>query len=247
MTCKLLGALALAALAGSASAEIAQFAGSYVVDAQTGQTTFSSRAGFSVYNSTAGAVAGGISSSTLSTTWGDNCGITQTGTLEEFTFAVFNSTSGGNTGSILTANYSFDFRRFVANTSMGSFTGSVNFGTGLNAGFYSTITFVNLSTLAIPVVLDTLNMEVRQQRTSQTGTSTRQGVVFTSAGTTVGTDLAPTAFYKNDSASPPAGYYNLTGTPPPNVALLYNLKVLPAPGSLALLGVGGLIAGRRRR
>ncbi len=45
----------------------------------------------------------------------------------------------------------------------------------------------------------------------------------------------------------PTGFFNFGGTPLANSAWFIDTESVPAPGTFALLGLGGLIAGRRRR
>src|SRR5262249_13775732 len=130
----------------------------------------------------------------------------------------------------------------VIGASLGGFSGSVTFGSPLPAGFFSVITFTGLSGLGTPINLSTTDLLVSPQLSTTVG-STRAGIAGSSP-VTVGS--SPVSFYKNDPSSPPAGFYVFSGGATPGDPI-YKLVTIPAPGSLALLGLGGLIAGRRRR
>lgn len=241
-----LGALALALVAGAATADVIveenlQFAGNIITDVYGNAQHSNNRGGVTLYSNTTSAANVATSSLDLNTRWGDTLNMVGTGVLDQFSFTVFNSSSSGNTGSILT--YAVDIRFFRASDSsfIGGFTGNVNFGTGLNAGFYSVVTFTDLAGFGIN--LDTADILATQARTAHTGTSIRMGVASLDP-VTIGS--SPVNFYKDDPSSPPAGFYVFSGGATP-AQIGYQVVAVPAPGAAALLGLGGLLATRRRR
>jgi hypothetical protein len=239
--------LALAAAAGSALAgavvpESAQYGGSLTINVLTGETSYGSRAGITVYDNSAGTSLIGTSSTNLSTTWGDNTMLTGTGILEEFSCSIFNS--GSSATAMASTDINIGFNQMVAGlpgASLGGFTGTVTFGTPLAPGFFSVITFVGLSGLSTPVNLSSTDILVRQQLSATVG-STRAGIV---SANPIAVGSSPPTFWKDDPSSPPAGFYVFASGAPADV--LYKMNIIPAPGAMALLGLGGLLAGRRRR
>lgn len=246
MTRTLFGALALAALAGSASAEItvenAAYGGAAVVN--MGDGSLSTRVGTTVYSNISSAANVATSSATTGTVWGDSLNMTGTGLLEEFTFGIYNSSS--STSTLTAVTYSINFYKQSDSSFIGGFsTGSLNmvtiFGSpGLQAGFFGLVTFTGMGFLGIN--LNDPNIICTQNITAKTG-STRMGVVSLNP-VTVGSSGVD--FYKNDSAAPPAGWYVFSGGATP-AQIAYGINVTPAPSAMALMGLGGLIAGRRRR
>lgn len=244
MSKSILSALALVAIAGVASADVVieenlQFAGHIFTDVY-GNTQAQNRGGFTLYSNTTSAANVATSSLNLNTRWGDTLNMVGTGVLDSFSLTVFNSASG-NTGTILT--YDVDIQFFRANdlSYIGGFTGTINFGAGLNAGFYSIATFTGLAGMGIN--LDTAGILATQARTAHTGDSIRMGVASLNP-VTIGS--SPDTFYKDDPSSPPAGFYTFSGGATP-AQIGYQVVAIPAPGAAALLGLGGLVATRRRR
>ncbi len=241
----ILSALALVAIAGVASADVVmednlQYAGNIITDV-FGNAHGQNRGGVTLYSNTTSAANVATSSANLDTRWGDTLNMVGTGILDSFSFTVFNSSSGGNTGLINT--YDVDVRFFRASdlSFIGGFTGQVNFGTGLNVGFYSVVTFVDLAGFGIN--FDTADILATQARVAHTGGSVRMGVASLNP-VTIGS--SPDNFYKDDPSSPPAGFYVFSGGATP-AQLGYQVVAVPAPGAVALLGLGGLVVTRRRR
>lgn len=243
----MLGAMALAAFAGTtmanpATPESAIYAGGMTINVLTGEASFSTRAGNTIFDSSTGATITATSSTNLSTIWGDSVTTTGTGVLEEFTASIFNS--GSSSGAMISTTLGVAFNQMVAGSpgaSLGGFNGNVTFSSPLQPGFYTTVTFTGLSGLSTPIDLSTTDLLIRQQLTNTVGGS-RVGVV---SANPIGVGSSPASFYKDDPSAPPAGFYTFTSGAPADI--LYKLNVIPAPGSLALLGLGGLISGRRRR
>lgn len=243
-----MSALALAMFAGAASAdavipETAQYAGSMTLNVLTGEVSYGgTRAGLPVYDSSTGATIAATSSTNLSTIWGDQTLMTGTGVLEEFSCSIFNS--GSSAGAMVSTQLGVQFNANAGGAlgaTLGGFTGNVTFSTPLAAGFYTVVTFTGLSGLSTPINLSTADVIIRQQLASTVG-STRAGVV---SANPVGLGSSPASFYKDDPSSPPAGFYTFSSGAPADI--LYKVAVVPAPGAMALMGLGGLVAGRRRR
>ncbi len=249
--------LALVALAGAASASLADFEQAQLhshiyIDALTGVQYDSPRDNEfvgTVHDNTTTAPISGISSTNLANIWGDDWVGAGTGTVDSVSFSVFNSSSSANVLATATVAVRFWDNTDATGATLlglqGGFNGNVDFsggviGGGLGKGFYSIVTFTGLSSLGINL-LDTYNI-VTQQVTALTGGATRLGVVLLSAPT-VGTGF--TDFYQSPGSAG-AGFYNLAGGATP-AYIANKTTVIPAPGALAMLGLGGLVAGRRRR
>lgn len=246
MSKSILSALALVAIAGVASADVIveenlQFAGNIITDVYGNTQSQTRGTNITIYSNTSSPANVATSSLNLNTRWGDTLNMVGTGVLDAFSLTVFNSASG-NTGVINT--YDVDVRFYRANdfSFIGGFIGQINFGiNGLSAGFYSVVTFTGLAGLGVN--LDTADVVATQARVAHTGGSIRMGVASLFP-VTIGS--SPVTFYKDDPSAPPAGFYVFSGGATP-ADLGYRVDVIPAPGAAALLGIGGLLATRRRR
>jgi hypothetical protein len=238
------GLAVLVGLSGTAMADIitstpAGFAGAFTTDMITGQVTHTSggtRASTIVYDNTASAANAGVTNGDNTATWGDTMTTTGTGTLQDFTCSVYNSST--STGTLASATLAVDFYRTSDNSHIGGFTSSLTFS-GMTPGFYTLVSFTNLSTLAIG--LDTTGILVTQSLSAVTGGATVTGVVSLNP-VTVGS--SPVSLYVSDPPGLPAGLYTLGSTP---AQVAYQIGVIPAPASMGLLALGGLVATRRRR
>lgn len=239
-------AAALAVAAGAASASIqgetAQFAGFYTVDYRTGVTTFSdasnSTRATTIYSNTASAPNFGVSSTDLNSTWGDRVTTTGTGgpvTSQQYT--IFNS--GSSLGSLLTATVDLLYFNGATNTFINGFAGTINFGTGLAAGFFSIVTFTGLDGLNMN--LPTTDIIMTQKVTAKTGLASRLGIASLNP---VNIGSSGPEMYIDSTTIGPAGYYTFSNGP---AQPGYQIDLVPAPGALALMGLGGLMASRRRR
>ena len=224
-----IAALALTAVAGLAAAHAAQ-AGIVYNNLAVGTAT----------------IAGYTEPNTNNPIYGDQLNMTSGGTLSTVGFTIFNS-STGNTGAILTGSVVLKFYDnttpyaggAITNPLLGTTTVTVNFGAGLNAGFFSTVTTNDLSALNI---LLTQNILITQQFTQLTGTSNNNGVVL-KGDPTVGT--SPNNVYISSSATA-SNSYTFGGTAA-NSQFGYTITTTPAPGAAGLAGIAGLVALRRRR
>lgn len=238
--------VAVAVLSGTAfadlSAENAVFAGARTIDLM-GNDIGTPRGGTTVFsNLQSGFTANAAFSSTdLGAVWGDQLALAGTGTLESFSFAIFNS--GSSAGALTSAVVDFAFFRASDSSSLGGFsvnTGDIN----LNAGFFTTLTVGGLGGFGVD--LDTTDVIVLQTVTSTVGAANRLGVISATPAS-VGTSIPQLYIQASTVGGGVAGFYNITSAGAPisfNVG--YEL-VVPTPGSMALLGMGGLFASRRRR
>lgn len=247
MSKSVLSALALAAIAGVVSADVIveenlQFGGHIITDVYGNTQSHTRGTNVTLYSNTSSAANVATSSLDLNTRWGDTLNMVGTGVLDAFSFTVFNSASSGNTGVINTYDADVRFYRASDFSFIGGFIGQIDFGpAGLATGFYSVITFSGLGGFGIN--LDTADIVATQARTAHTGASFRMGVASLNP-VTIGS--SPVSFYRDDPSAPPAGFYVFSGGTTP-AQLGYHVEVLPAPGAVALLGLGGLVATRRRR
>lgn len=246
------GLLGVAATAGAEMVtEQAQLANAVRLDLGTGQMTnfvprtVSNRGTPSVLysNLTApSAVSGGFSQAGTSAIFGDRVMFTGTGgALDEFAFTVFNSSSGGNTVPMTTGTMNIEFRRGADNSLIGGLSIDLApvFGTGLNPGFYTIVDLTGVA-LANNISFDTADVLIKQQLVGGQG---RYGVVLLNpiAVGSSGGDM-----YINNPPALAEGFYNI-GTAPNFIGNPGYFVFIPAPGASALLGLGGLVALRRRR
>lgn len=173
--------------------------------------------------------------------FGDSMTLSQAGHLSFFGCSVYNSSSGGNTGSILTGSMTVNFYDntvlysggFLAGSDplLGSATFILNFGTGLQPGFYTTIS-IDLISLNINLPQNVL---ITQQFTETTGTSTRNGIILFN-NPTIGS--SPSTVYISSTGTT-EGLYTFTGNPG---QFGFHVEVVPEPSTLALAGLAGAAA-----
>jgi hypothetical protein len=175
-------------------------------------------------NSTAASPANfGFSSVDPAATFGDELFLTGTGVLSTHKFSLFN---GGTAGALLTATVNVQFFNAVTSALLGSYSTSINFGAGLNPGFFSTITVTGLDPLLI--LVNTTDIIVLQTITTKTGTATKLGIasrnpptVGSSPGTMFisATDIGAAGFYNIGNPAVPANPINQVGVSPPPVGV----------------------------
>ena len=176
-----------------------------------------------IYDNTSGAANFGFSSTDLSSQWGDELFTAGTGLLSTSKFTIFNA--GSSAGALLTATVSVSFFDAVTSVPLGGYSTNVNFGAGLNPGFFSIVTVTSLDPLLI--ILNTTDVIAIQQVTAKTGTANRLGIASMTPNV-VGT--SPGTMYINSSTVGPAGFYTI-GNPPLAANPGYFLAVNPPPVS----------------
>lgn len=204
--------------------ERAQYAGHAYVDMQTGNVTWASPdqallAGVDVYSNIASPVVGAISSTDLSSFWGDRVTTTGFGVLSQNDFTIYNS--GSSAGPLLTANVVVDFFNFATSTFLGVYTVGINFGTGIPPGSYTVVSVINLDPAAINLNGNDI-LEI-QYMAATSGTANRLGVASLDP-VTVGS--SPNTMYINSPTIGPAGFYTLDV--PANPGYRIN-TILPVP------------------
>jgi hypothetical protein len=194
--------------AAELGAEPAQYAGHAYVNLSTGNVTWGSpeaspaAVGTDIYSNITSAANAAISSTSLTSVWGDRVTTVGVGVLAENDFTIYNSSS--SLGPLLTANVTVNFYNFATNGYLGGYATAINFGAGLPVGFYSTVTVTNIDPLAIN--LNVNDIVVTQTITSKTGTANRLGVASLDP-VTLGLSL--NTMYINSSTIGPSGYYTL--------------------------------------
>lgn len=174
-----------------------------------------------IYDNTTSPILFGLSSTDLAATFGDELFLTATGLLSTHKFGIFNGSAAANT--LLTATIQLSFFDAVTAAPLGSYNGTVNFGTGLTGGSFSTITVTALDPLLIN--LNTTHIIVLQKVIARTGAATRLGFVSRSPAT-VGS--SPAYFYAQAASigGGVAGFYNSASGA---ADLIHQIGVNPPP------------------
>lgn len=232
-------AIILSCAAASADVEpAAQFAGRYFFDVRTGNLIDAPPAlrfvGDVYENSLTPATGAGSSSTALDTIWGDAVTAIDTGTLEQMDVSLFNSSSSGNTLPVNSINLAVQISRAADASVIGGFSGNVNLASPLSPGFFAIITFTNLSALPAPIVLDTTDLLIDQQRLSHTGGSIRMGIAHLNP---IHVGSSPASYRVNGVTTTIQGLQANPG---------YRLQVVPEPASVGLLAWGALCFVRPR-
>lgn len=176
-----------------------------------------------VYDNTTSAANFGFSSTDLLATFGDELFTTGAGILSSHKLSLFNA--GTSLGPVLTANIGVSFFDATTAAFLGSYNVNVNFGAGLNPGFFSTITVTPLDPLLIN--LNTTHLLVTQTVLAKTGAANNLGIASRNPPT-IGS--SPNYMYISASTvgGGVAGFYNI-GTSPANPA--NQIGVSPPPVS----------------
>jgi hypothetical protein len=144
----------------------------HMVKGQVGSAT---NALTTVYDNTSSSGLVAISSTDLTSQWGDELFTTGTGVLSTHKFTIFNSGSSPPTGNLLTVTVSVAFFDAVSSAPLGAYSTNINFGAGLPTGFFSVVTVTGLDPFLI--LLNTTDIIVIQQVTAHSGPANRLGVV----------------------------------------------------------------------
>lgn len=223
-----IAALALCAFAGSAAAQLTSeplggFKGYTIHNHATHTTKIQPTAPAAlpivIYDNTASAANFGFSSTDLGAVFGDELFTTGTGTLQAATFTFYNPSSSA--GPVLTASFGVDFYDAVTSGYLGGFSANIDFGAGLDPGYYTFISVTNLDPLAID--LNTTDVIALQTVASFTGTATRLGIASLDPPTvgSSGPDM-----YVDASTVGAAGWYTIAGQ---NANPGYQLSVISGP------------------
>lgn len=235
----------------SGGKEVAQFAGSYKVDLATNTHTSDLSPGASLVYQMATAAAGysWVKATSGNRIIGDYITPAAGGTLSDFTCTLYNPTTGGNTGNIDAGTLTVGFHNFDPNTGLitstiGGFSGTFDFtGDPLLAGYYTTLSYTGIESLAIN--LPSTDYLVTTQFDT-TGNSLRQGVIFGGAAA-IGSsayDAATGDWYGSGSDMTAGSYYFSSG----NINNLYlEVGVVPEPVSMGILASALPLLARRRK
>ena len=251
ISCAGVAALSLAAVASADfTPELAKFGGAYTIDFRTGaimedKSGSADKAASTVYDSTNYVTSGatgygvaGTSSTDLASVYGDSLNMTGSGAVDSFKFTLFCSSS--STGALVSATETIRFYRQSDNSFIGGFSTSV---AALAKGFYATYTVTGITGLT----LDTSNVIVTQQLSNVVGSS-RMGTVYGTVANAVPAIGTTTAGMYLSNSTTGANFYTFTGyATNSNGVYQVNTTPVPAPGAVALVGLAGLITGRRRR
>jgi len=204
--------LAGIATAGSVSSELPQgYMGHVYLDVTTGTTTWEANpaplAAVDVYR-TGPSALGGLTSTDFNARWGDEVTTTATGILDQNDFTVFNAPPATSAGSLMTATFHIVFYDDATLAVLGNYTtATIDFGSGLPAGFYAMVTVSGLA--AFNIDLNTTNIFLTQQIATHTGPASRVGIVLMSPPVEVGAG-SPTVFIAASTIGP-AAFYSVNG------------------------------------
>jgi len=157
-----------------------------------------------VYDNTSSTPQTGISSTDLTSIWGDELFTTGLGLLSTHKFTLYNAS--GSAGSLLSATVNISFYDAPSSTFLGGYSGTISFGSGLPVGSFSTITASSLDALLIN--LTSTDLVVIQTVTAKTGAASRLGVV--SLDPVLVGSSPPTMYIQSATiAGGVPGFYNL--------------------------------------
>jgi len=158
-----------------------------------------------IYDNASSTPQVGISSTDLSSVWGDELFTTGVGLLSTHKFTLYNYS--GSAGALTSATVSISFYDAVTSAFFGGYGGTINFsGSGLLPGQFSTITASGLDGLLIN--LTTTDLVVLQTVTAKTGAANRLGIVSLDP-VLVGSSPVTMFIQSGTIASGVPGFYNL--------------------------------------
>ena len=164
-----------------------------------------------IYDNTSSTPQAVVSSTDLTSQWGDELFMTGVGLLSTHKFTLYNSSSSA--GTLLTATVSVGFFDATSSASLGGYSGSINFGTGLLVNQFAVITASGLDPLLIN--LTTTDIIVIQRVTAKTGAANRLGIV-TMDPILIGASPSTMYIASATIGGGVAGFYNIGagGVPP---------------------------------
>ncbi len=161
-----------------------------------------------VYDNTTSAANFGFSSTDPLANFGDELFTTGVGVLSTQQLSLFNS--GSSLGPLLTATLGVQFFDAVTSALLGSYNVNVNFGTGLNPGFFTLVNVTALDPLAIN--LTTTDVIVIQRIVAKTGTASRLGIVSLNPPT-IGASPGSMYISASTTGGGVPGFYNIASGP----------------------------------
>ncbi|MEQ1831577.1 MAG: hypothetical protein ABL977_00875 [Candidatus Eisenbacteria bacterium] len=161
-----------------------------------------------VYDNTLSAANFGFTSTDPLAVFGDEIFTTGLGILSSHKLSLFNA--GTSLGPVLNATIGVQFFDAATAVFLGSYNVNVNFGAGLNPGFFSTITVTPLDPLLIN--LNTTHLLVLQTVVSMTGTASNLGIASRNPPT-IGSSPAYMYISASTVGGGVPGYYNIGATP----------------------------------
>lgn len=250
--------LALVASAGAASASIQTTTdiGEYRINRATGAVVaadFNDRVVNQVYaNWQAPSTLQGVLTTGLNRLDGDDTFLSAAngaGWLDDMGFSLANTNAAGSTARITGFSATIQFFDNVTLTNLGGFTSSSSL-TSLSGGGLAAQSSVRLSfgagslkSLNIFLPRNIITTVTITAVTFGAGTGNNSSLVGQQVRNAPATGTSTDSVILNGSVVPsPFG-----GNPAGNFSFFINTDNIPTPGSLALLGLAGIAAGRRRR
>ncbi|MCC6676259.1 MAG: hypothetical protein IT436_03865 [Phycisphaerales bacterium] len=247
---KCVGLLALMALAGAAQAEIVDV-GHFVIDRVTGQPTSggsSADATLERYRNWAApsTLLAGFAQGLGSLTGDDVNLVAGPALLDTMGFSIYNGNAAGQ--RLAFADGEIDFFRQSDGSFIGGFLWNADLATILGSGGLDGGSSVRLSFAAGSLVSLGINLESAMYVTQTFTTAT---LPLGGSDASIGQQIRnPPAIGTSADLLIIGGVITTSpfaGNPVGNMSWTITTTDVPAPGAVALLGLGGLVAGRRRR
>lgn len=208
-----------------------------------------------VYDNLDGNLNVAFGSEDLGATFGDDLELSDTGLLSEITFGIANFAT--NSSPLDTFDIALDFFTFATPTSDPVYVGTVNESIDFTDGGAEAGLAPNTAGLATltgledeGIILGSTDVVVLQTTSNVTGGTNRLGVISLDP-ISVGDAIPQLYIDADDVNGGQAGFYNLTlDGEPVDFFVSYEIVVtaIPEPGSMGVLGLGGLgLMARRRR